>query len=205
MLRFCAKPGAPSVTSVSPGGTSGAATVDVVAAAGADNGCAADKYEFRTSTTGEWVSAPALNFSIFYDLTSGQSVCVQMRGHNEAGWGPASASTCGNARNSAADAAAAGGGGGGGVVVTDVNHTVTPTSITVGLGQSFTVSNTINYMSIDVWPTGGLPAQISLNGVPCTSVAKCSVAASSSAVFSVVRDGEITVESTPVDIVAPPG
>jgi YVTN family beta-propeller protein len=141
MLRFCAKPGAPSVTSVSPGGTSGAATVDVVAAAGADNGCAADKYEFRTSTTGEWVSAPALNFSIVYDLTSGQSVCVQMRSHNEAGWGRASASTCGNARNSAADAAAAGGGGtgGSGVTITLSGAGASPTTVNGAIGSTFTI------------------------------------------------------------------
>jgi hypothetical protein len=180
------------VTSVSPGGTSGAATVDVVAAVGADNGCAADKYEFRTSTTGEWVSAPALNFSIVYDLTSGQSVCVQMRSHNEAGWGRASASTCGNARNSAAESSGGSGGGGGSSITvsyTNQSYAVTPVSVSVGVGGTFTVTNTMS--GTDVYVDG---AAASSGGLTCGTYTNCMVPRGSiPTTFTVASAGSVTI------------
>lgn len=143
-LRFCGLPDAPSVTSVLPGGTAGQATADVKATQGNDGGCAPDQYQFRTSATSEWVKAPSLDFSIVYDLVSGQSVCVQMRAHNDAGWSGPSDFTCGNARNTNADLSASGSGGGGGGTVTITFTTAgtgSPTSIAVGVGGTFYIQN----------------------------------------------------------------
>lgn len=143
LLRFCGLPGAPSVTSVTPGALSGQATVDVAAVAGSDGGCAPSAYQFRTSIDGPWTSAPALDFSIVLGLTSGQSVCVQMRALNEAGWGPASPIKCGNARNTNADVSSGSSGGGGDSSVTIALSdagVAAPTAISVGTGGTFYIN-----------------------------------------------------------------
>lgn len=142
LLRFCGLPGAPTVTSVTSGRLSGQATVDVAAATGSDGGCAPSAYQFRTSVDGPWISAPALDFSIVLGLTSGQSVCVQMRSLNEAGWSPASPIKCGNARNTNADVTSGSGDGDSSVSITiATGGAVSPTTITVPLGGTFTVNN----------------------------------------------------------------
>ena len=141
MMRFCAPPAPPNVTSVTPGGTQGTATVLVTATTGGDGGCLPDRFEFRTSSVTSWVSAPALSFPIIYDLVSGQSVCVQMRAHNEAGWSSESAFTCGTASITTADVAAGTGGGGALTITFTTGGTGTPTSLNVGVGGTFYIQN----------------------------------------------------------------
>lgn len=142
LLRFCGLPSAPIVTSVTPGNTSGQPTADVTATAASDGGCGPLTYEFRISDDAPWTSAPGLNFPIIYNLTSGQSVCVQMRAQNEAGFGPASSYACGTARNTSADAGRSTGGGVDGTTITfSAAGSATPTVITVGTGGTFYIIN----------------------------------------------------------------
>ena len=228
LLRFCGLPGAPTVTAVTPGGTSGQATVDVTAAIGSDGGCAPSKYEFRTSVDGPWVSAPTLNFAIVLGLASGQSVCVQMRVQNEAGWGPASPLKCGNARNTSADATGGSSGGrseSSATITIATGGNVSPTSITVPIGGTFTVSNfgTVSNQAY-VRPDTSGGATVKIGGTTCVGnggviAANCFLSPSTDSgttpgttTFTVTFAGRVVVytgssngsQAVTVTIVAPP-
>ena len=179
-LRFCGLPGAPSVTSVAPGTSAGQATVDVVASAPTNTGgCDPTKYQFRTSGAMEWADAPALNFPIVYDLTSGQSVCVQMRALNAAGWSAPSSYACGTASDAAATAL-----GAGGDIVIDADGIVSPTTLTsVGNGSTFTINNESSSLSILYADS----ATMTVGGNSCQN--GCNVAAGTTATVTLVAGG----------------
>lgn len=190
LLRFCGLPGAPNVTSVVAGGLPGRATVDVTASEGSDGGCGPLTYQFRTSADSPWTSAPGLSFPIVYNLTSGQSVCVQMRAQNEAGWGPASAFTCGTARNTNADTSGGSSGGSSENVVINFNSgTSGTTSISVGVGGVFYVQNAF---------TGGTSAYVrNLTGsVRNSAGTTCTSSVTPDCPLSTGLNGPFTVDTT---------
>lgn len=226
LLRFCGLPGSPTVTSVTSGRLSGQATVDVAATSGSDGGCAPSAYQFRTSVDGPWISAPALDFSIVLGLTSGQSVCVQMRALNEAGWSQASPITCGNARNTSADVSSGSGGGDSSASITiATGGAVSPTSISVPLGGTFTVNNAgtvSNQAYVRPANTGG--ATVKIGALTCVGngssiSANCFLnpstdggATPGSTIFTMTSPGDIVVytgssngsQAVSVTVVSPP-
>lgn len=205
-LRFCGLPDAPHIASITPGSLPGVPTVDVIATGASDGGCDTDRYEFRTSSQGSWVSAPSLKFAINY-LSGAQTVCVEMRAHNAAGWSDAGESVCGVASSLAADVQA-GGSVTGAVITVGTSGFSTPTTIYVNPGDTFTVQNygtatNEAYLRPDV--TGG--ATVTKAGITCvgngsTVPANCFLAPSMDSqitpgvtVFTVVSRGSIVIYS----------
>jgi hypothetical protein len=186
-LRFCGRPGAPSVTSVTGGTSAGQATVDVAATAPTNTGgCEPTKYQFRTSAAMEWADAPGLTFPIVYDLAGGQTVCVQMQAQNPAGWSPPSAYSCGTASDAAATApATAPGAVAGGDIVISANGTVSPTTLTsVGNGGTFTLENqSSSFATVTTDPDTAM----TVGGSSCAQ--GCNVASGSTATVTLVAGG----------------
>lgn len=193
LLRFCGLPGAPTVTSVAPGGSRGQATVDVTAARGSDGGCAPTSFQFRTSSEGPWTSAPGLTFAITQELTSGQSVCVQMRAQNEAGWSPASPIKCGNARNTSGEAT----GGFSGATITVSGGGSAPTSITVGIGGTFVVTDTQTTYSSNPYlraAASGAATVSKVGGGTCLNDStSCVLTRGGSTSFTVAGTGDVVI------------
>lgn len=197
LLRFCGLPSAPIVTSVAPGNTLGKPTADVTATAASDGGCGPLTYEFRTSADGTWTSAPGLTFPIVYNLTSGQSVCVQMRAQNEAGFGPASSFACGSARNTNSDALGGGSGGGSSVTITVSGSGAAPTTIAVGIGGTFSVIDAQSAWISDPYlratATGSATVTKSGAGTCLNDSTSCTLTRGGTTTFTVAGTGTVVI------------